>query len=78
MCGGNFLNFRDYASPACDGLAEKDYFRPEERVELAHVFSWMLGCTEYGQLSSQSWEIGYYDRIGDENHACLKPEFKKM
>ena len=46
-------------------LIESDYFALNERVELAHVTSWMLGCTEYGLLSSSGMEVGYYDRLED-------------
>ena len=28
-------------------MAEKKYFDSAQRVEMAHVMSWMLGCTEY-------------------------------
>ena len=34
-------------------MIENDYFESSERVELAHVMSWMLGCTEYGLLSTK-------------------------
>jgi hypothetical protein len=37
-------------------LIENDYFASNERVELAHVMSWMLGCTEYGLLSTSGIE----------------------
>jgi hypothetical protein len=57
-------------------MAEKDYFHSKERVEMAHIVTWMLGCTEYGILSVGSWEIGYHDRIDDKNHAYLKHIFK--
>lgn len=39
-------------------LIENDYFALDERVELAHVMSWMFGCTEYGLLSSMGMEVG--------------------
>ncbi|MDQ1280818.1 MAG: hypothetical protein QG670_2081 [Thermoproteota archaeon] len=58
-------------------MAEKDYFNPEERVEMIHVASWMLGCTEYGQLSVEGWEIGYCDHITNKNFTYQKQVFPK-
>jgi hypothetical protein len=46
-------------------MARKKYFDSNDRVEMAHAMSWMLGCTEYGILSPEHWEVGYYDRIDD-------------
>jgi hypothetical protein len=56
-------------------MAKKRYFSSAERVEMAHVMAWMLGCTEYGLLSAKHVEIGYYDRIGDKSHPYLKQGF---
>ena len=72
-----FCSFLSKLSRMVVEMAEKDYFYSEERVEMAHVASWMLGCTEYGLLSVEGWEIGYYDRISDKNHVYLKHTFKK-
>ena len=72
-----FCNFLSKLSRMVVEMAEKDYFHSEERVEMTHVASWMLGYTEYGLLNVEGWEIGYYDRISDENQACLKHTFKK-
>lgn len=58
-------------------MMKKGYFSSAERVEMAHVMSWMLGCTEYGLLSTQHWEIGYYDRIENKNYQYLKQNFPK-
>jgi hypothetical protein len=58
-------------------MAKKDYFSSSERVEIAHVMSWMLGCTEYGLLSTKEMQIGYYDRISDNNHILLRDMFEK-
>ncbi len=58
-------------------LIEDDYFGSSERVELAHVMSWMLGCTEYGLLSSIGMEIGYYDRMEDKYCSYLRQDFPK-
>jgi len=54
-----------------------DYFASNERVELAHVMSWMLGCTEYGLLSISGMEIGYYDRLDDKYCSYLRQDFPK-
>jgi hypothetical protein len=56
-------------------MLKKDYFGSTERVEIAHVMSWMLGCTEYGKMSPTHWEIGYYDRIEDKYYQYLKQNF---
>lgn len=53
------------------------YFSSDERVEVAHVMSWMLGCTEYGMLSTTHMEVGYYDRIEDKYCKYLTQEFPK-
>jgi hypothetical protein len=56
-------------------MLKNDYFGSTERVEIAHVMSWMLGCTEYGLMSSTHWELGYYDRIEDKYCQYLKQNF---
>jgi hypothetical protein len=58
-------------------MIENDYFASNERVELAHVASWMLGCTEYGLLSTSGMEIGYYDRLDDKYCSYLRQDFPK-
>jgi hypothetical protein len=57
-------------------MARKRYFESSDRVEMAHVMSWMLGCTEYGILSTEHWEVGYYDRIDDRYCQYLKHDFR--
>jgi hypothetical protein len=58
-------------------MIENDYFDTAERVEIAHVMSWMLGCTEYGMLSPSHMEVGHYDRIEDRYHQYLREDFPK-
>jgi hypothetical protein len=58
-------------------MIENDYFASNERVELAHFMSWMLGCTEYGLLSTSGMEIGYYDRLDDKYCSYLRQDFPK-
>jgi len=58
-------------------LIENDYFASGERVELAHVMSWMFGCTEYGLLSTSGMEVGYYDRLEDKYCSYLRQDFPK-
>ena len=58
-------------------LIESDYFASNERVELAHVMSWMLGCTEDGLLSTSGMEVGYYDRLEDKYCSYLRQGFPK-
>ena len=57
-------------------MIRSKYFSSDERVEIAHVMSWMLGCTEYGLLSTTHMEVGYYDRIEDKYCQYLKEEFR--
>ena len=71
-----FCDFLSKFSKIVVEMAEKDYFHSEERSEMARILSWMLGCTEYGMLSVEGWEIGYYDRIDDKNHVSLNNTFK--
>jgi hypothetical protein len=56
-------------------MAKKDYFGGEERVGLAHAMSWMLGCTEYGLVSTEEMQTGYYDRITDKYHTYKRKRF---
>jgi hypothetical protein len=58
-------------------MARKGYSSSTEKVEIAHVTSWMLGFTEYGKLSTAHMEVGYYDRIEDKCHKYLQQEFLK-
>jgi hypothetical protein len=58
-------------------LIENDYFASNERVELAHVMSWMVGCTEYGLLRTSGMEVGYYDRLEDKYCSYLRQDFPK-
>jgi hypothetical protein len=59
-------------------MIRSKYFSSDERVEMAHVMSWMLGCAEYGLLSTTHWEIGYYDRVENKNHPYLKEQFPNI
>jgi len=59
-------------------MVRSKYFEPAERVEIAHVMSWMLGCTEYGKLTTTHMEVGYYDRIEDKCYPHLKQSFGKQ
>jgi len=72
-----FCGFLSQLSKMVIDMAEKKYFDSNERVEIAHVMSWMLGCTKYGLLSKKHMEIGYYDRITDKSHVYLKESFIK-
>jgi hypothetical protein len=58
-------------------MIENDYFASNERAELAHILSWMLGCTEYGLLSTSGMEVGYYDRLEDKYCSYLRQDFPK-
>jgi hypothetical protein len=72
-----FIDLLKNMSATVVQLIENDYFASNERVELAHVTSWMLGCTEYGLLRTSGMEIGYYDRLDDKYCSYLRQEFTK-
>jgi hypothetical protein len=72
-----FIDFLKNMSALIVDMIEKDYFTSNERLELAHVISWMLGCTEYGMLSTSGMEVGYYDRLNDKYCSYLRQEFPK-
>jgi len=72
-----FCYFLSKMSKLAVEMAESKYFDSGERVELAHVMSWMLGCTEYGLLTKNLMEVGYYDRLVDKYCPYLKKEFPK-
>jgi len=58
-------------------MLKSDCFGSSERVEVAYLMSWMLGCTEYGKMSPTHWELGYYDRIKDKYCPHLRQDFPK-
>jgi hypothetical protein len=70
-----FFKTLDALSKVVIQMLDSDYFESSERVELIHVASWMLGCTEYGVLDTKHWEIGYFDRIEDRYHCYLRKDF---
>ena len=72
-----FCRFLSQFSRAVIEMAKSGYFSSEERVELAQVTSWMLGCTEYGMLSTKAMQVGYYDRIEGKEHAYLTQNFQE-
>ena len=72
-----FCDFLSKMSKIVVEMAEKKYFDSDERVELAHVLAWMLGCTEYGLLTKECMEVGYYDRIESKYCPHLKEIFPK-
>jgi hypothetical protein len=58
-------------------MAEKKFFNFTERAEMVHTMASMLGCTEYGMLTKNSMEVGYFDRIEKKYLPYLKEIFKK-
>jgi hypothetical protein len=70
-----FCNLLSKMSSLVIEMLKNDYFDSAERVEIAHVMSWMLGCTEYGKMSPTHWELGYYDRIEDKCCPYLRQDF---
>jgi hypothetical protein len=73
-----FCNFLEKMSKMVVQMVRSKYSSSDERVEIAHVMSWMLGCTEYGLLSKAHMEVGYYDRIDDKYFPYLKQYFPKQ
>jgi hypothetical protein len=77
---GKFTTFIDVLkniSAIVVEMIESNYFASSERVELSHVMSWMLGCTEYGLLSTAGMEVGYYDSLEDKYCSYLRQDFEK-
>ena len=74
----NFCDFLNKLSRLVLQIARKKYFESDERVEIAHTMSSMLGCTEYGILSTEHWEVGYYDRIDGRYCPYLKRNFQSQ
>ena len=72
-----FCEILDRMSRLTLWMIKSKYFDSDKRVEIAHVISWMLGCTEYGLLNTKHWEVGYYDRIEDRYCQYLRQEFPK-
>lgn len=72
-----FCNFLGQLSRVVVDMAKKGCFGSVERVEMAHVASWMLGCTEYSILTTIHMEMGYYDRIEDRYQPYQKQSLGK-
>ena len=72
-----FCDFLSKLSKLVVEMAERKNFDSSERIELAHVMTLMLGCTEYGLLTKNLMEVGYYDRLVDKYCPYLKEEFPK-
>jgi hypothetical protein len=72
-----FCNLLSKISGLVIEMLKNDYFSSAERVEIAHLMPWMLGCTEYGILSPVHMEVGYYDRIEDKYCQYLREDFPK-
>jgi hypothetical protein len=71
----HFIDLLKSLSAIVVDMVELNYFASSERVELAHIMSWMLGCTEYGLLSTTGMEIGYYDRLADKYCSYVRENF---
>ena len=72
-----FCSFLGKLSRVVVDMARVSYFSSKERVEIAHIMSWMLGCTECGLISPKEIQIGYFDRIEGVNHAYLRQALAK-
>jgi hypothetical protein len=72
-----FIDILKTMSATVVEMIENDYFSSSERVELAHVMSWMLGCAEYGLLSTSGMEVGYFDRLCDKYCSYLRQNFPR-
>jgi hypothetical protein len=73
-----FCHYLTQVSRIVVEMAEEDYFDSQKRVEMVHVMCWMLGCREYGLLSTKDMQVGYYDRIEGKYHHYLKHVFKQQ
>jgi hypothetical protein len=73
----NFLDVLKKLSDIVIEMIENDYFASNERVDLTHFITWMLGCTECGLLSPSGMQVGYYDRLDDKYLPYLKYDFPK-
>lgn len=72
-----FCRFLRELSRIAVEMIREDYFNSAERVEIAHLLSWILGCTEYGLMSPAHWEVGHYDRLEDKTFPYPKQDFPK-
>jgi hypothetical protein len=76
-----FCSFLSRLSALVIEMAKQDYFSSSERFEMAHVFSWMLGCTEELRLlpfkTMNSIMVGYFDRIENKYHTLSRGDFPK-
>jgi hypothetical protein len=68
----DFYTFLNQFSRIIVEMGEASCFSSPERVEITRLLSGMLGCTEYGQLSTTELRIGYYDRIQNEYYPHLR------
>ena len=59
----NFVDFLKKMSDVAVDMVENDFFFADQRVNLTHFITWILGCTECGTLSSKGMQVGYYDRV---------------
>ena len=77
-----FCYFLNRLSSLVVEMAKHDHFSSSERVEMAHVFSWILGCTEELRLlpleRMNSIMIGYFDRIEYKYHPFSRGDFPKV
>ena len=72
-----FCGFLSRLSRIVADMLREDYYGSTERVEMARLVSWMLGCTEYGLIGPTHWEVGYYDRVEDKASPYLKQNFPR-
>ena len=73
-----FCGFLSQLSNIVLSMAKKGYFSSAERAEMAHVISWMLGCTEYGLLTVKFMEVGYFDRIANQRIPYLRQSIEQQ
>ena len=69
-----FYSFLNKFSKLIVEMGEMNYFASQARIEMAHLVSGMLGCTEYGQLSTTEMRVGLYDRIENEYYPYLRSQ----
>ena len=69
-----FCSFLSQISRIVVYMAKKGNFSSGERVEMAHIALSMLGCTEYGILTTKEMQVRHYDRLDNRYHPYLRSD----
>jgi hypothetical protein len=71
----SFIDLLKNLSALVVDAVENNYYASSERIKIAHIFSSMPGCTEYGMLRTTGMEIGFYDRLEDKYCSYIRQTF---